>query len=274
MGFELFLARVECENLIQMTSQTPHAECLEIIRSRASALQEKLVLDNASNGVVKKDEGACRHNFLFDSEPSLKPLESEISEREISERGSFLSEDKSILEMQKDYPDLAFRQRPIFKSLPDKLKRSRGRDGKPHPEMGGPCLINPHAEALEPGLEPGFSLTDLAQMMDKLELKELSGEEPLRCPVAETVQCEKNETMPILCSPSHESLCSITGCDSCSASDRLQQHHSITEPPQSFYIPSHVSGSAATPSAEQQEIIHSSSRAEAEPDLHYALEIL
>ncbi|KAK3510219.1 hypothetical protein QTP70_030445, partial [Hemibagrus guttatus] len=300
MGFELFLARVECEHLVQMTSQTSHAECLRIIHSRGSATthQEEPELDNALNGAcVREEDGAHRDDFLLHPEPSLKPLDQEMNERENSDHGAFLSEDKSILEMQKDYPDLTFRQRPIFKSSSAKMKRSGGRDPKLDHDMSGPLSITLHSESTEPALEPrsseeqqlrvgatsptpGFkpahdaSVTDLAEMMDKLKLKEFPGEEPLKCPVEETVQCEKNETIPILCSPSQESLCSIAGCGSCSASDRLHQHSGITEPPQSFYIPNHVSRSAAVPTAVHEENIHPSSRAGAEPGLHHTLEIL
>ncbi|MCJ8747183.1 hypothetical protein PDJAM_G00150460 [Pangasius djambal] len=299
MGFELFLAQIECEHLIQLTSQTSHAESLEIIQNRGSAatLQEEPELDSAPNGVLEED-GTRRDDFLLNPEPSLKPLDLEMSERQNSERGSFLSEDKSILEMQKDYPDLAFRQRPIFKSSSAMVKRSRGRGVKSDREASGPRSITSHAEAPEPALEPrsseeqqprvgaasrapglrlgdDASVTHLAEMMmDKLKLKEFAGEEPLKCPVEETVQCEKNETIPpILCSPSHDSVCSIAGCGSCPASDRLQQRHGITEPPHSFYIPNRVSASAPAPPAEHEENIHPCSRAAADPVLHHALEI-
>ncbi|KAK2819958.1 hypothetical protein Q7C36_021604 [Tachysurus vachellii] len=293
MGIELFLARVECERLTQMTSQTSHAECLRIIRSRGSAatLQEEPELDNAMNGVLKND-GENRDDFLLHPEPSLKPLDQEINECENLEHGTFLSEDKSILEMQKDYPDLTFRQRPIFKRSSAKINRSGGRDLKLEHEM---CKCE--TEAPEPALEPqsseeqqlhvgdasqtpGFknvdvtSVTDLAEMMDKLKLKEFPSEEPLKCPVEETSQCEKKEMIPIICSPSQESICSIAGCGSCSTSDRLQQHRSITEPPQSFYIPNRVSGSAAAPPADHEQNIHPSSKARDEPGFHHALESL
>lgn len=296
----MFLAQVECEHLIQMTSQTSHAECLRIIQNRGSVTtrQEEPELDNAPSGVcVLEEDGACRDDFLLHSEPSLKPLDQEMNERENSEHGAFLSEDKSILEMQKDYPDLTFRQRPIFKSSSVKLKHSGGRDPKLNRDMSGPRSITLHTDAPEPALEPrsseeqqlrvgavshtpGFksaddaSVTDLAEMMDKLKLKEFPCEEPLKCPVEETAQCEKNETIPILCSPSRESLCSIAGCGSCSVSDRLHQSRGITEPPQSFYIPNRMSGSAVAPPVEREENIHPSSRAGAESGLHHTLEIL
>lgn len=293
MGFELFLARIECEHLSQITSQTSHAECLEIIQNlgSASTLQEEPELDHAPNGVLEED-GAHRDDFLLTSEPSLKPLDVEMSERESSERGAFLSEDKSILEMQKDYPDLAFRQRPIFKSSSVKVKRSGARDVKFSREASSCRSITVHSEAPEPAPEPRSSeeqqlhvgaashspglkhgdeasVMDLAEKMDKLKLKE----EPLKCPVEETAQCEKNETISILCSPSDESMCSIAGCGSCNASDRLQQHHGITEPPQSFYIPNCVSSSAPVPPAEHEENNHSCSGVGAEPILHHAVKI-
>lgn len=297
MGFELFLARIECEHLIRITSQKSYAECLQIIQNlgSAAALQEESELDNAPNGGLEED-GAHRDNVLLNPEPSLKPLDLEVNKCQTPEHGSFLSDDKSILELQKDYPDLAFRQRPIFKRAP--AKRSGGRDTKSGRESSGLRSAAPHAEAPEPSPEAHPSeeqqlrvgaashalgskrgddatLTDLAEMMDKLELKEIPGEEPLKRPVEETSPCEKNETIPILCSPSHQSVCSVAGCGGCSAPERLQQHRSITEPPQSFYIPNRVSGSAAAPPAEHEENKHPCSRAGAELVLqhHNALQI-
>lgn len=287
MGFELFLARIECEHLIQLTSRTSHAESLEIIQNRASAatLQEEAELSDAPSGVLEQD-GACGDDVLLNPEPSLKPLALEANERQNSKRGSFLSEDKSILEMQKDYPDLAFRQRPIFKSSSVRVKRSAGRDVKLGRDASGPRSITLHPDAPEPRSTEeqqlcvgaashtpeskrrgDASMADLTEMMDGLKLKEFPGEEPLKCPVEETSQCEKNETVPILCSPSHQSVCNIAGCGSCSASDPLQQHRDITEPPQSFYIPNRVSGSAPAPPAEHEE------NERQEQGLHPALEI-
>lgn len=290
MGFELFLARVECEHLIQLTSQASHTECLEIIRNRGSAeaLQVEPELRDAPNGVLEEDR--AHRDILLNSEPSLKPLDLEMNEHQNSERGSFLSEDKSILEMQKDYPDLAIRQRPIFKSSSVRTKRSR-RDVKfsreatslqsitSHPLEPAPESSSSENQQLHMGLTPELkhrdeaSVTNLAEMMDKLKLKEFHGEEPLKCPVEETAQCEKNETVPILCSPSPQSVCNIAGCSSCSASDPLPPHHAITEPPQSFYIPNHVSGSTSTPPAEHEKNEHTSSRAGVNQVLNHTLEI-
>lgn len=295
MGFELFLARIECEHLIQLMSQASHTECLEIIQKRrsATALQEEPELSDAPNGVLEED--GARRDVLVNPEQSLKPLDLEMNERQNPERGSFLSEDKSILEMQKDYPDLAFRQRPIFKSSSIRANHSR-RDVKFSREATSPQSITSHSEAPEPAPEvcssedqqvrvgavslcPGpkqrdeASVTDLAEMMDKLKLKEFHGEEPLKCPVEETAQCERNETVPILCSPSHQSICSIAGCCSCSTSDLLPQHRDITEPPQSFYIPNHVSSSTPAPPAVHENNEHTSSRAGVEQILNHTPEI-
>lgn len=244
MGFQLFLARIECDHLIQITSQTSHVEGLEIIRNRGSAAtgQEEPELGGVPNGVLEED-GA-----RGDEEPSLKPLNMEVSESQNPERETFLSEDKSILEMQKDYPDLAFRQRPIFKSWSVRVKRSGGRDAKFSQETNGPRSITLHTKTPEPAGEPrtseeeplhvgaashtpglthadGISVTDLTQMMmDKLQLKECSAEEPLKCPVEETVPCDK-----------------------------------------SIIIPKHMSVSAPTP-PQQENRHHPSSRAEADPN--------
>ncbi|XP_053348404.1 uncharacterized protein si:ch211-189a15.5 [Clarias gariepinus] len=295
MGFELLLARIECEHLINITSQTSDAEALEIIQKQCSApaLQEEPDLDHSPNGVLEEDR-ASRDDFLLNPELCLKSSDLDMNECQTSRHGSFLSEDKSILEMQKDYPDLAFRQRPIFKSSSTRVRRSGVRDMKSGRETSGPLTITLHPEAPQPSVEPRSSeeqpqlvgaashtpglkcgddtpVSDLADRMDKLKLKEFPGEEPLKCPVEETAQCEKIETIPILCSPSHESVCSITGCGSCFASDRLQQHHGITEPPQSFYIPNRVSGSAPAPPAEHDENNDPCSRAD--PVLHHTLEL-
>ncbi|KAI5630231.1 hypothetical protein C0J50_10306 [Silurus asotus] len=297
MGFELFLARIECEHLIQITSQTSYAECLEIIKKRHSAVtpQEEPELNNTPNGVLEED-GEPKTNLLLNPEPSLKPVDQEINQHQTSERGSFLSEDKSILEMQKDYPDLTFRQRPIFKTSSARGKHPQEKDMKLSREMSSSQSITKNTEVSKFALEPNSSvekqlhigavshisginhnedgsLGDLAEKMDKLKLIEFPGEEPLKCPIEETAQGDKNEKIPILCSPSHESICNITDCSSCSSSEQLQQHHNITEPPQSFYIPNCVSNPSIVPHVEHEENNYVCCKAGADPVLHHTPEI-
>lgn len=157
MGFELFLARIECEYLVEAMSQKSHLECLEILQRRAVIAPpsqmgaDETVKDTGidtsqmeneegrlSVGCSLVDPGPVETNQgdltsetqgtpnTPDRQPDdpqiplnleLQPLE-KIQTHSSGTRptSAFLNDDRSILEMQKNYPDLAIRQKPIFSS--------------------------------------------------------------------------------------------------------------------------------------------------------------
>nr|XP_029497140.1 uncharacterized protein LOC115113519 [Oncorhynchus nerka] len=156
MGFELFLARTECEYLLELMGQRSQLECLEILQRRAAPLhntqaaeetakdsetepsqmqkQEETEDKGLSNGCslvdpgpVETDEGdLTEENRVTASTPDrqqddgqinlnleVQPIETTHSPG-IRPPRALLNDDRSILEMQQNYPDLAIRQKPIF----------------------------------------------------------------------------------------------------------------------------------------------------------------
>ncbi|KTG38412.1 hypothetical protein cypCar_00021162 [Cyprinus carpio] len=332
MGFDLFLARLECEYLLELMNQRSHVECLEIIRMRAAPLTfsagevvSEPVNDTCNlNEDVFKDDGHVEGGSLVNPEEeerqeSLKshnPLDQEVDKSQDAsiadvERpsNSFMTDDKSILEMRENYPDLAIRQKPIFQKSqrsmqPLKAQEWAGSRGhnvglfhEASADMSGPQSIaihtetmlgqrklhisNAHVEAQPSDDKPlvlqvgkllqGRSregsaedcLAELTEQMGKMHMKELSADESLKYPIEETTQAQPcgapndvitapptkspdGMSLPILCSPSQEPVCNITGCGTCAASDDiLAQDNLIREPPQSIYI--HSALSVCTP---------------------------
>lgn len=328
MGFDLFLARLECEHLLELMSQRSHVECLEILQTRASALtfraggevSEFINSISNLNEDVFKDDGHVEGGSLVNpgeqqQQESLKSHEphnqgvEKSQERTISDverpSSSFMTDDKSILEMQENYPDLAIRQKPIFRKSQRIMQPLKAQDwagcrghnaGLFHEvstEMSGPQSIAMHNETtpghrklhitnalveaqplddkplvLQVGtLLPGRNregstedcLVELTERMGKMQMKDLSADEPLKYPIEETAQAQPcsghndvittpptkspdGMSLPILCSPSQEPVCNIAGCGSCAGSDDvLAQDSTIKEPPQSIYIPSTLS---------------------------------
>ncbi|XP_072527542.1 uncharacterized protein [Salminus brasiliensis] len=342
MGFELFLARVECEYLLKAMAQKSHVECLEIIHKRAASPNASVSSEStAEEERPSDDQHNVREEVLEDDEPlssgsrsnptttedqeclqSLKPSTLEIEKVQDStvseERSlprSFISEDKSILEMQENYPDLAFRQKPIFRKSqksqpPNTNEWVRCTEPAPallHPvntDMSGPQSIALHVESaaahrklqipeklesIEPQTSeekqplvlrvgavlqsPGFSpesspddglVTELAERMRKLQMKEFSADEPLKYPIEETTQAQQcggcrdfipvsplrspeNTNPPVLCRPTQQPVCTIAGCGRCSGpAAELEQNDPIKEPPHSFYIPNCLSACSST----------------------------
>ncbi|KTF74745.1 hypothetical protein cypCar_00034962 [Cyprinus carpio] len=181
MGFELFLVRLECEYLLELMNQRSHVECLEIIQTRAAPLTS-VAGEEASEPIsnichldedVFKDDGDVGGGSLVNpgeeqQQESLKshnPHDQGVDKSQdasISDverpSNSFMTDDKSILEMQKNYPDLAIRQKPIFRKSqrsmqPLKAKEwagSRGHNAGLFPEastdMSGPQSIAIHTD--------------------------------------------------------------------------------------------------------------------------------
>lgn len=219
MGFELFLARVECEYLLEVMGQRAHAECLEILQRRAGPLSHREshataedepgsdsaragkdssglevdevnlpVPDNLSLAepavVAQAQEEPSEGSVRPTGEPELhEPLRLEAEAPAVAgspepsgrhPAGSFMSDDRSMLEMQENYPDLAIRQKLIFRknrggSYPTPGTKARGRLGDdadivpariyaqththPHAstsDLSGPQSFSVHTEILMP----------------------------------------------------------------------------------------------------------------------------
>ncbi|KAJ8339974.1 hypothetical protein SKAU_G00346070 [Synaphobranchus kaupii] len=167
MGFELFLARQECEYLLEVMGQNGPWECAEILQLRYPRAPQSLYGANESVGAETGEEPASAgrestslqvngeeeldsgHSLLDpgeevvpeegqalagtagggdeDSAPSPRRLDFQPRD-EAAEPRDLLPDDRSINEMRENYPDLAFRQRPIFREpqgRPEKQEKGR-----------------------------------------------------------------------------------------------------------------------------------------------------
>ncbi|XP_076856668.1 uncharacterized protein LOC143510801 [Brachyhypopomus gauderio] len=247
MGFELFLARVECEYLLQVMGQRSHSECLDILYRRASLDNLESSMDATEDQPtsdahilkqeVLKNDRLCESSLLNSASPQdhnvlqtiktskLEPLE--VLDTTGCAEGRPPSPsiiDRSILEMQENYPDLAFRQKPIFTKPQTASKKERTKDPTVvqlhtvSTDMSGPQSIALHTESttvlrklqfpesvVEPQSteeqpcvlrvrsvlqKPSFSpasateVMELTEELDKLQMKD----EPLKYPTEETAQ--------------------------------------------------------------------------------------
>ncbi|XP_068573593.1 sodium/potassium/calcium exchanger 1 [Cebidichthys violaceus] len=120
LGFELLLARVECDHLLEILEkdQLGPQEFLEVLQRRMGSTKldeptEKKTIIGQKEEENKKMEEVP---LCLDIRPAVKPQPKPRSCR-------LSGIDQSIMEMQMTYPDLAFRGRPL---LPDKPQRANG----------------------------------------------------------------------------------------------------------------------------------------------------
>ncbi|XP_024865238.1 uncharacterized protein LOC108242277 isoform X2 [Kryptolebias marmoratus] len=125
LGFELLLARVLCYNVLDLLleDQLGPQEWLEALQRREQPAKEtdhtekKTVLDDMKDNEEKKDKEEV--SVDLESGPASKP--------QPKPRCYHLSSvDQSVMEMQRIYPDLAFRGRPL---MTEQLHRAHGATG-------------------------------------------------------------------------------------------------------------------------------------------------
>ncbi|XP_030621033.1 spermatogenesis-associated protein 2 [Chanos chanos] len=177
VGFELFLTRLECEHLLELMGQRSHADCLEILHTKTAPIttttcagenavepnqnetttDESVDEDRMVNGRSLVNPNAVQAQ---NSEKNSLSLEVQQTMQDtasgVRQATSFITEDKSILEMQQNYPDLAIRQKPIFRKpqgsvhgLKAKEKSINKKKGAAHiheiaSDMSGPQSIAMH----------------------------------------------------------------------------------------------------------------------------------
>ncbi|XP_056610203.1 LOW QUALITY PROTEIN: uncharacterized protein si:ch211-189a15.5 [Triplophysa dalaica] len=180
MGFDLFLARLECEYLLELMGKKSHVECLEILQIRAAPLNPSAEDDvpghtsicipnedvlqedkHVEGGSLVNPEEQQRQTIKTYNPHDQENLETQDSTITDVERpsSSFMADDKSILEMKENYPDLAIRQKPIFRKSQKKstqplkakeLVAFKGYSTALFPEvntdMSGPQSIAMHSE--------------------------------------------------------------------------------------------------------------------------------
>ncbi|XP_023646589.1 uncharacterized protein [Paramormyrops kingsleyae] len=320
VGFEVFLARQECEYLLEVMGQRSQSEFVEVLKGRSSALLNQGNMAtctgdrpggvNLSLEADVSDPSSDQARSLVDPGTSLldgRPLVPERPGPNIVEPSptTHFSDDQSILEMQANYPDLTIRQQPIFSKSQMLLADQHRHFAETRPpegagqafldpdSMSGPPSMTAMAELRRPAdgapqppakhdeaapkppadtaakdadanvseMQPAaFSfqqarsgerprdcedcmMSDLAEKMGNLKMKDRCADENLKYPIEETSHPEEMgkmlplgsaiiRTQAILCNPSLLSICNIPNCSSCTNSQ-----DSIKEPPQSFYIP-------------------------------------
>ncbi|KAL1007088.1 hypothetical protein UPYG_G00081720 [Umbra pygmaea] len=187
MGFELFLARIECEYLVEVMGQQAQSECLEILQRRAhfqkaaepTAAEAFLKINEGEDaglpnvcslvdpGPVETDEGDLTEKPINatpdrQQDDGQTPLNLEVHSIEtthLSTTGTrphrgFLNDDRSILEMQKNYPDLAIRQKPIFRKPPRVPHIKETVPAEVSGDISGPQSISIHTSA---DIKPNFT---------------------------------------------------------------------------------------------------------------------
>ncbi|KAJ8247302.1 hypothetical protein GJAV_G00244740 [Gymnothorax javanicus] len=361
MAFELFLARLECEYLLEVMGQEGSYECMEILQQRAPQAPlsfieareqvqeelEKLVPEGSESASLKAwgeeeldqgcslvdpgealpEESQTVVGTAGDGEEDpkqcpqsleLQPVDEARAEPRSGQTRGFLTEDKSILEMQAQYPDLSFRQKPIFgmqkgphagpsrqKRAPKggavaggdlgtsvsptrvsecrpatsvvavspKLKRhlpdTQSQEKDPvetevdHSQTPVPAQSTGSGEAQRAAENSEASVdehivSELTERMGQMSVKEYCADTDLKFPVEETSWqcCHGNEAkplsspgdqaQPIMCHPSQAHHCNMADCLTCGCSDALPCD-TLTEPPQSFYIPRHSLSSLTPP---------------------------
>ncbi|XP_028812896.1 spermatogenesis-associated protein 2 [Denticeps clupeoides] len=236
MGFELFLARAECEYLLEAMAHRSHAECLEVLYRRAPGAEDAEEEDPRTQEASNQEERRNRPQQL---------------------------EDPSLWEMREKYPDLAFQQKPIFAEGPP-YPGPKGRAGDDpelavrkqalicdlsgpqsmtvHPRGPNPVLSAPNLPEGEPQpLELGGyfpvaahqegsadDLPELAGRVGRLRVEERGADEPLKYPIEETAQAQ----------PPRSACRNQVPSAPCSPRDKNQPGEDpIKEPPNSFYIP-------------------------------------
>ncbi|XP_034465369.1 uncharacterized protein LOC117775905 isoform X1 [Hippoglossus hippoglossus] len=130
VGFELLLARLECNHLLELLEkdQLGPKEWLEVLQRRA--------------GPTKVEETPGKERTMGPKEEEKEKDKGDIKEvprpgvrvRCIPRRNP--SADQFTMEMQRTYPDLAFRGRPLVPDKPHRAKRSRSSSKVVHTASG------------------------------------------------------------------------------------------------------------------------------------------
>ncbi|XP_040906641.1 uncharacterized protein LOC121190118 [Toxotes jaculatrix] len=131
VGFELLLARVECYHLLELLEkdELEPQEMLDILRRRVGATTEleepteKKTTTTGQNEEEKKKEEADKKEapLYSDTRLTVNPQPKPQLHHHLH-----ISADQSIMEMQRIYPDLAFRGRLLVTDKPRPANGSRG----------------------------------------------------------------------------------------------------------------------------------------------------
>ncbi|XP_035642693.1 uncharacterized protein LOC118393757 [Oncorhynchus keta] len=241
MGFELFLARTECEYLLELMGQRSQPECLEILQRRAAPLHNTQAAEETAKeseteplqmqkeeenedkglsngcslvdpGPVETDEGdLTEENPVTASTPGRQqddgqiPLNLEVQSIEtthspgIRPPRAFLNDDRSILEMQQNYPDLAIRQKPIFSkplggppvSRRRLIKENAPEEGGSAANLAGSDVSGPQSISIHTTAAPKPHLTEAVPKLQPPEDKAYKTTATLHGPTPPQVEVTK-----------------------------------------------------------------------------------
>ncbi|KAM9365077.1 uncharacterized protein KZ484_011280 [Pholidichthys leucotaenia] len=123
VGFELLLARVECFHLLELLEKNPLGpqEWLEVLQRR---MQPSKVMEHTETRTAtgqKEDEEAEKNEEMDKEGPLQLDPRLPVNPQPKPRRSHLFSADHSIMEMQREYPDLAIRGRPLIPDKPSKL---------------------------------------------------------------------------------------------------------------------------------------------------------
>ncbi|TRY59775.1 hypothetical protein DNTS_027180 [Danionella cerebrum] len=167
IGFDLFLARLACDHFLELMNQRSLDQCLEVLQQRLTPLALSMSEDaeEHNKNIFEDDQEVDCALVEHPEQLQEDSLETHHRQDEETKRpqddgayektsSSFMTDDKSILEMWNNYPDLAFRQNPIFrKSIKSKgLAGHRGHSldlvMEARSDISGPQSIAIHKETI------------------------------------------------------------------------------------------------------------------------------
>ncbi|XP_022056032.1 uncharacterized protein si:ch211-189a15.5 [Acanthochromis polyacanthus] len=144
VGFELLLARVECYHLLELLEkdQLGPQECLEVLQRR---VQPTKLMEQIGKKTIKGEKEDEEQERKKEEVPLYLDTRLAANPNPKLQCCHLNSVDQSIMEMQKTYPDLAFRGRPLLTEEPQKAPNSKAVHAAELPKKH--CIKGPKAAA-------------------------------------------------------------------------------------------------------------------------------
>uniref|UniRef100_A0A667XMV1 Uncharacterized LOC115372975 n=1 Tax=Myripristis murdjan TaxID=586833 RepID=A0A667XMV1_9TELE len=243
VGFELLLARVECRSLLEFLEQNqPGLQVIPEIRVLQPCATDSQTPLETSAGCYP--DLVCLLQTMIvlllflqlplslEATPAVKPQPKPLQ--------NHYSEDKSIIEMHRNYPDLAIRGRPLIQDKTQRASNSRdstkalqitSKNNDANSSKAGTLVYSlqnttpPRAEAPSlTSMEEEQELNKLAERMGQLsvlhKLRNTVEENPPQVLLGHgTSQLDggilKQQKQPTLCHPSLQTICNVSDCQTC-----------------------------------------------------------
>ncbi|XP_010750129.2 uncharacterized protein LOC104935915 [Larimichthys crocea] len=162
VGFELLLATVQCRHFLELLDkdQLGPQEWLEVLQRRMEPSKQEEPTEKKMTVVQKEEEKKKGKADGTEVAPYLDtrlPVKPQAKPR----RCHLISVDHSIMEMQMNYPDLAFRGRPL---LSDKAHRANTRSGSKSVHTAGTNSYSDDSKAADPPRRGSVKHTKVAAL--------------------------------------------------------------------------------------------------------------